>query len=70
MDAILDIREYDVPYHNRVLIDMDIRMSFWYRVHFKNNIVEKLEKLEELVDRPDMRIMAFDIGNKIFNYFQ
>ena len=27
---IVDIREYDVPYHIRCCIDNEIRVSFWY----------------------------------------
>ena len=50
-----------MPYHNRVCIDLDIRMSSWYSVTFRNGVVEKLEHLKDMVDRPDMRILAFDI---------
>jgi DNA polymerase epsilon subunit 1 len=63
MDAIIDIREYDLPFHCRVCIDLDIRISLWYRVTFKNNYIDKLELLKEMVDRADMRVLAFDIGN-------
>ena len=30
MDAIIDMREYDVPYYTRVSIDRDVRVGAWY----------------------------------------
>ena len=32
MDAITELREYDVPYHIRVAIDKDFRVGAWYNV--------------------------------------
>lgn len=40
LDAITDIREYDVPYHSRVCIDLDIRMSLWYKITFKSGYID------------------------------
>ena len=57
-----DIREYDVNFHARVVIDLDIRMALWYKVYFRSGLIDKLELISEMVDRPDMRILAFDIG--------
>ncbi|KAK0725137.1 DNA polymerase epsilon [Lasiosphaeris hirsuta] len=37
-DFIVDIREYDVPYHVRVMIDLDIRVGVWYFVEAKNGV--------------------------------
>ncbi|KAI0475242.1 DNA polymerase epsilon [Xylariaceae sp. FL0804] len=45
-DFLVDIREYDVPYHVRVMIDMNIRAGRWY--------------FERLV-QADPVVMAFDI---------
>ena len=39
LDAITDIREYDVPYHSRVCIDLDIRMSLWYKISFSGGFI-------------------------------
>lgn len=38
--AILDIREYDVPYYVRVCIDNNIRSGSWYVVKSLNGIVD------------------------------
>ncbi|KAK5125281.1 DNA polymerase epsilon catalytic subunit [Meristemomyces frigidus] len=59
-DFILDIREYDVPYHVRVAIDMDIRIGKWYTVEAKHGHV-KLTCLEERLTRADPIVMAYDI---------
>ena len=32
MENILDIREFDVPYHVRVAIDSQINVGHWYHV--------------------------------------
>jgi DNA polymerase epsilon subunit 1 len=63
LEAIIDIREYDLPYHARVMIDLDIRMSFWYKLQFRNGMIDKIELVKDMVDRADMRVLAFDIGN-------
>ena len=59
--CILDIREYDVLYKSRVMIDKNIRCSFWYKVTFKDQFVHKLEVLENMNDRPEFVILAYDI---------
>lgn len=32
LDAVEDVREYDVPYHMRFAIDTDVRCGHWYTV--------------------------------------
>ena len=32
MDSLVDIREYDVPYHVRACIDLEIRAGSWYTI--------------------------------------
>ncbi|KAH9828439.1 DNA polymerase epsilon catalytic subunit A [Teratosphaeria destructans] len=59
-DFIVDIREYDVPYHVRVAIDLDIRVGKWYTVEAKHGHI-KLTCLEERLTRADPVVMAFDI---------
>jgi len=59
-DFIVDIREYDVPYHVRVAIDMDIRIGKWYTVEAKHGKVT-LKCIEERLQRADPVVMAFDI---------
>ena len=58
---IFDIREYDVPFHIRVMIDCEIRCSFWYEFTLENVICTDLVQLVDKLDKADLRIMAFDI---------
>ena len=32
LDAVEDVREYDVPFHMRFAIDTDVRCGHWYTV--------------------------------------
>ncbi len=35
LESIMDMREYDVPYHVRYLIDTDVRCGHWFTVRHK-----------------------------------
>jgi len=59
-DAIVDIREFDVPYYLRVAMDNEIRVGLWYTITF-NAGQPTLTQLSERVKRPDPVVMAFDI---------
>ncbi|EPE35724.1 DNA/RNA polymerase [Glarea lozoyensis ATCC 20868] len=59
-DYIVDIREWDVPYHVRVMIDMDIRTGKWYSVEAKHGTTT-FKCLEERLQRADPVVMAYDI---------
>ncbi|AEO59723.1 hypothetical protein MYCTH_2139989 [Thermothelomyces thermophilus ATCC 42464] len=59
-DFIVDIREYDVPYHVRVMIDLDIRVGNWYFVEAKNGVTT-VTRNEERLAPADPVVMAFDI---------
>ncbi|KAJ9368773.1 hypothetical protein DTO282E5_6508 [Paecilomyces variotii] len=59
-DFIIDIREYDVPYHVRVCIDKDIRIGKWYTVESKHGVIS-LTCIEERLQRADPVVLAFDI---------
>ncbi|KAL1987179.1 hypothetical protein VTN96DRAFT_4511 [Rasamsonia emersonii] len=59
-DFIIDIREYDVPYHVRVAIDKDIRIGKWYTVEAKHGVIT-LTCIEERLQRADPVVLAFDI---------
>ncbi|RJE19848.1 DNA polymerase [Aspergillus sclerotialis] len=59
-DFIVDIREYDVPYHVRVAIDKDIRIGKWYTVEAKHGLIS-LTCLEDRLQRADPVVLAFDI---------
>ena len=59
-DFVVDVREYDVPYHVRVTIDKDIRIGKWYNVDAKHGVVN-LTCIEERLQRADPVVMAYDI---------
>ncbi|KAI1424231.1 DNA polymerase epsilon [Xylaria sp. FL1777] len=59
-DYIVDIREFDVPYHVRVMIDMNIRVGKWYFIEAKHGITT-ISLNEERLVQADPVIMAFDI---------
>ncbi|KAE9408685.1 hypothetical protein BT96DRAFT_913819 [Gymnopus androsaceus JB14] len=59
-DAIIDIREYDVPYYLRVAIDNDIRVGLWYTVTFTAG-QPAFRNMPERVKRADPVVMAYDI---------
>ncbi|KAE9369892.1 DUF1744-domain-containing protein [Stipitochalara longipes BDJ] len=59
-DFIVDIREFDVPYHVRVMIDLDIRTGKWYSVEAKHGVTT-MTCLEERLQRADPVVMAYDI---------
>src|SRR6266702_672464 len=59
-DAIIDIREFDVPYYLRVAMDNEIRVGLWYMVTF-NAGQPTIKQLTERVKRPDPVVVAYDI---------
>ncbi|TGZ80191.1 DUF1744-domain-containing protein [Ascodesmis nigricans] len=59
-ESIIDIREYDVPYHVRVSIDKDIRIGKWYTVEAKHGVI-KIDCIVDRLARPDPVVLAFDI---------
>ncbi|KAL9130915.1 MAG: hypothetical protein Q9217_001018 [Psora testacea] len=59
-DYIVDIREYDVPYHVRVAIDKDIRIGKWYTVESKHGVTS-MTCIEERIQRADPVVLAYDI---------
>ncbi|KAK2153411.1 hypothetical protein LSH36_298g04118 [Paralvinella palmiformis] len=61
MDNIVDMREYDVPYHVRVSIDLKIHVGHWYSVKGHGLAAPDIVLREDLVDRPDPVVFAYDI---------
>jgi len=59
-DAMIDIREYDVPYHMRWLIDTETRCGWWYDVKANAGDVT-LTHRPDLLARGEVRVCAFDI---------
>ncbi|KAI3971229.1 hypothetical protein MKX01_021996 [Papaver californicum] len=60
IDCIVDLREYDVPYHVRFAIDKDIRCGQWYDVSVSSAGVI-LERRTDLLQRAEVHVCAFDI---------
>ncbi|CAH0549983.1 unnamed protein product [Brassicogethes aeneus] len=63
MENIMDIREYDVPYHVRVSIDLKIFCGSWYSVKCKSSSTEQpiITARPDLIERPEPIVLAFDI---------
>ena len=60
-ENIIDIREYDVPYHVRVAIDLKINVGHWYVVRGRGVEPPEVRLLEEQQDRPEPVVLAYDI---------
>lgn len=59
-DFLLDIREYDVPYHMRVSIDNKLNVAKWYNVFCTGNAdAPVLTERPDLLDRPDPIVLAY-----------
>ena len=43
LEAITDLREFDVPYHSRVCIDLNVNAGKWYKISYTNGFVDKIE---------------------------
>uniref|UniRef100_A0A6Q2YZ91 DNA polymerase epsilon catalytic subunit n=1 Tax=Esox lucius TaxID=8010 RepID=A0A6Q2YZ91_ESOLU len=62
MDNIVDMREYDVPYHVRLSIDLKIHVAHWYNVRYRGSAYPpEITLRSDLVERPDPVVLAFDI---------
>uniref|UniRef100_H2YP33 DNA polymerase epsilon catalytic subunit n=1 Tax=Ciona savignyi TaxID=51511 RepID=H2YP33_CIOSA len=62
LDNLVDIREYDVPYHVRVGINLKIHVGLWYTVQFRgHSLPPVITHREDLLERPDPVVLAFDI---------
>lgn len=59
-ELMLDLREYDVPYHVRVSIDEDIRIGKWYDVEVTPSATKITEDTEKIAFA-DPVVLAFDI---------
>lgn len=57
---ILELREYDIPYHLRVSIDLGIRCGLWYTVAAIGGKVH-IDRVSDKNVRPDPVVFAFDI---------
>lgn len=61
-DEMLDIREYDVPYHMRYMIDSEVRCGHWFNVKIEVGDGDVIIKHRpDLLARAEVRVCAFDI---------
>ena len=62
LDEITEIREFDVAYHVRVSIDMDIFVGHWYTVKWSStHDVPIFTRRADLLNWPDPVVLAYDI---------
>lgn len=63
IEQIIDIREYDLPYHMRVCIDEKIFVGLWYTICGcdPSDQKPKITRNTELIVAPDPVVCAFDI---------
>jgi DNA polymerase epsilon subunit 1 len=62
LDRVEDIREYDVPYHQRIAIDTGRRVGKWYTVREEGGErAPSLTPCEERKAFGEPRVLAFDI---------
>ncbi|KAE9293076.1 DNA polymerase epsilon catalytic subunit A [Phytophthora fragariae] len=62
--ALLELREYDVPYPMRVAIDLDIRVGAWYHVDYDPTAPyapSDVRRQKDMVDKAEPVVCAFDI---------
>lgn len=50
-----------MSFHIRVMIDKEIRCSLWYSVELEGPNMISCTLLKDMLDKADLRIMAFDI---------
>ena len=60
-ELIDNLYEHDLSYSARACIDNDIRVAFWYNVTVRKGFVHKIIKEEEILEKPDFSVLAFDI---------
>lgn len=59
---IFACREYDVPYHVRVSIDLKIFCGSWYSVKVRGTVdVPIVTPRHDIIERPEPIVLAFDI---------
>ncbi|XP_066459860.1 DNA polymerase epsilon catalytic subunit A [Eleutherodactylus coqui] len=62
LENIIDMREYDVPYHVRLSIDLKIHVAHWYNIRYRgSSSPPEIIRRDDLVERPDPVVLAFDI---------
>ncbi|XP_015122503.1 DNA polymerase epsilon catalytic subunit A isoform X1 [Diachasma alloeum] len=61
MDNIIDIREFDVPHHVRISIDLQIFVGCWYSVKSKGTDPPLITRRPDILETIDPIVLAYDI---------
>ncbi|KAH9255454.1 hypothetical protein BASA81_006573 [Batrachochytrium salamandrivorans] len=62
MQNLVDLREYDVPYYQRVCIDLDLNAGCWFSVRLDVNRGCVCRKMIECIDqKAEPVVLAFDL---------
>ncbi|KAJ9116229.1 DNA polymerase epsilon catalytic subunit [Naganishia onofrii] len=59
-ECIMELREYDINYYQRVAIDLNVRVGLWYTVKSQSGTTT-LTHIPERVKRAEPVVMAYDI---------
>jgi DNA polymerase epsilon subunit 1 len=54
------MREFDIPYYVRAMIDLDFRVGLWYNVRMSNAKM-RIQPIPAKVKRAEPVVLAFDI---------
>ena len=63
-------REYDVPYHVRVSIDLKNFVGHWYSIQGRGSASPIIRLRDDLVDRPVCNYILFKIYSRSENIFE
>ncbi|MHA1166272.1 MAG: 3'-5' exonuclease [Candidatus Hodarchaeales archaeon] len=61
IQGVIEWREADIQFHHRVAIDKQINIGRWYRVVIERGFLGKIELLEDRLDIPELKLVAYDI---------
>ncbi|TRY87466.1 hypothetical protein DNTS_035296 [Danionella cerebrum] len=71
LDNVVDMREYDVPYHVRVSIDLKIHVAHWYNVRYRGSAYPpEIVRRDDLVERPGFLITNREIVSEDIEDFE
>lgn len=59
--SIAEIREFDLMYVARAMIDRRFRVAFWYNVVVARGLLVRIEARENMIEKPAFSVLAFDI---------
>eukprot|EP00240_Pyramimonas_obovata_P014674 CAMPEP_0118948362 /NCGR_PEP_ID=MMETSP1169-20130426/47673_1 /TAXON_ID=36882 /ORGANISM="Pyramimonas obovata, Strain CCMP722" /LENGTH=199 /DNA_ID=CAMNT_0006894765 /DNA_START=1 /DNA_END=596 /DNA_ORIENTATION=+ len=56
LDNIVEVREYDVPYHVRFCIDTEVRCGLWFKARARGGNIE-LERCKDLLAFAEVKVV-------------